>query len=222
MADLETTVVQPAAIRIGDPAPEFTARSTQGPVSLDRYRGRWLVFFSHPGDFTPVCTSEFLAFARAADRFAALDCALLGHSVDSLFSHLAWVRALHDAFDVAIPFPLVEDPTLEIARAFGMVSAEADDAASVRAVYVIDPEGIVRAINWYPVSVGRSVDEILRLVAALKRTEGGAVLAPEGWRPGDRFLAPPRFLATEALAAESASAWFYREIDDPEMPGGTS
>lgn len=219
MADLEPGAVQAAVVRIGELAPDFSARSTQGPVSLDGYRGRWLVFFSHPADFTPVCTSEFLAFARAADRFAALDCALLGHSVDSLFSHLAWLRALQDSFGVAIPFPLVEDPTLEIARAFGMVSAEAGDAASVRAVYVIDPDGIVRAVNWYPVTVGRSVEEILRLVAALKRTADGAVLTPEGWQPGDRLLAPPRFLADEALAGESASAWFYREIDEPRATG---
>lgn len=222
MVDLEPGAAQAAAIRIGEPAPDFTARSTHGPVSLDQFRGRWLVFFSHPADFTPVCTSEFIAFAQAADRFAALDCALLGHSVDSLFSHLAWVRALRDAFGVAIPFPLVEDPTLEIARAFGMVSAQAGDAASVRAVYVIDPAGIVQAVNWYPVSVGRSVDEILRLVAALKRTADGTVLTPEGWRPGQRLLAQPRFLAAEALASETAAGWFYSEIDDTEIAGGGS
>ena len=115
------SIVQPAAIRIGELAPDFTARSTDGMVSLGQFRGRWLVFFSHPADFTPVCTSEFIAIANAAEQFAALDCALLGHSVDSLFSHLAWIRALRDDFGVTIPFPVVEDPTLEIAHAFGMV-----------------------------------------------------------------------------------------------------
>ena len=213
MAETEISTVQPPAIRIGEAAPSFTARSTEGMVALDQFRGRWLVFFSHPADFTPVCTSEFVAFARAADQFATLDCALLGHSVDSLFSHLAWIRALHDDFGVIIPFPVVEDPTLEIARAFGMVSAEADTAASVRAVYVIDPDGIVRAINWYPINVGRSVAEILRLVTALKRTADGSVITPEGWHPGDKLLAHPDFLAKDALASKTATGWFYKEIE---------
>lgn len=214
MADPNNSVAQPPpSVRIGEPAPEFSARSTEGMIALKQFRGRWLVFFSHPANFTPVCTSEFVAFARAADAFAELDCALLGHSVDSLFSHLAWIRAVRDDFGVTIPFPVVEDPTLEIAAAFGMVSAEADTAASVRAVYVIDPEGIVRAINWYPINVGRSVAEILRLVAALKRTADGSVITPEGWQPGGKVLAHPDFLASDALASKTATGWFYKEID---------
>jgi len=213
MAESEINASQPAAIRIGEAAPEFMARSTEGMVTLGQFRGRWLVFFSHPADFTPVCTSEFVAFAKMANQFAALDCALLGHSVDSLFSHLAWIHALRDDFGVTIPFPVVEDPTLEIARAFGMVSAEADTAASVRALYVIDPDGIVRAISWYPINVGRSVAEILRLVAALKRTADGSVITPEGWHPGDKVLAHPDFLAADALASKTATGWFYREIE---------
>jgi peroxiredoxin (alkyl hydroperoxide reductase subunit C) len=214
MAEQDIGMEQSEAIRIGEIAPEFTARSTEGMISLHQFRGRWLVFFSHPADFTPVCTSEFMAFAKAADAFAALDCGLLGHSVDSLFSHLAWIRALHDDFGIAIPFPVVEDPTLEIARAFGMVSADADTAASVRAVYIIDPEGIVRAINWYPINVGRSVAEILRLVAALKRTADGSVITPEGWQPGGKVLAHPDFLAADALASKTATGWFYKEIEE--------
>ena len=207
---------QPSAIRIGEAAPEFAARSTEGMVSLNQFRGRWLVFFSHPADFTPVCTSEFVAFARASKAFAKLDCGLLGHSVDSLFSHLAWIRALRDDFGVTIDFPVVEDPTLEIARAFGMVSAEADTAASVRAVYVIDPEGIVRAITWYPINVGRSVAEILRLVAALKRSADGLVITPEGWQPGGKVLEHPDFLTAQALASKTATGWFYKEAGEPK------
>ena len=205
---------QYAPVRIGEAAPDFVARSTEGMVRLSDYRGRWLVFFSHPGDFTPVCTSEFVAFARAFERFEALGCSLLGHSVDSLFSHLAWIRALHDDLGVTVPFPIVEDPNLEIARAFGMVSAEAHNAASVRAAYFIDPAGIVRAMNWYPLAVGRSVDEMLRIVAALQRTEDGQCLAPEGWQPGDPLLAPPGFSKQEALAAGKATEWFYRPVKD--------
>ena len=155
------SIVQPAAIRIGELAPDFTARSTDGMVSLGQFRGRWLVFFSHPADFTPVCTSEFIAIANAAEQFAALDCALLGHSVDSLFSHLAWIRALRDDFGVTIPFPVVEDPTLEIAHAFGMVSAEADTAASVRAARVggCGPRGggtSVEVGGWAGPALGRA------------------------------------------------------------------
>lgn len=205
---------QYAPVRIGEAAPDFVARSTEGMVRLSDYRGRWLVFFSHPGDFTPVCTSEFVAFARAFDRFEALGCSLLGHSVDSLFSHLAWIRGLHDDLGVTVPFPIVEDPNLEIARAFGMVSAEAHNAASVRAAYFIDPAGIVRAMNWYPLAVGRSVDEILRIVTALQRTEDGHCLAPEGWQPGAPLLAQPGFSKQEALAAGKATEWFYRPVKD--------
>ncbi|MDE2410179.1 MAG: peroxiredoxin [Sphingomonadales bacterium] len=198
--------------RIGDKAPDFTARTTQGMVTLGQFRGRWLVLFSHPADFTPVCTSEFIAFVRHAADFAALDCALLGHSVDSLFSHLAWLRLLRDEFGAEVTFPVIEDPTMEIARGYGMISADEATAASVRAVYVIDPAGVIRAINWYPINVGRSVAEILRLVAALQRAEDGPVITPEGWQPGDDVLAPPGTLTEEALASKACSGWFYREI----------
>lgn len=200
-------------LRIGERVPDFSARSTHGMVRLSDYRGRWLVFFSHPADFTPVCTSEFLAFSRAADRFAALECALLGHSVDSLFSHLAWVRAIRDDLGVAVPFPIVEDPTLEIARAFGMVSADVRHASSVRAVYFIDPDGILQATTAYPVAIGRSVEEILRTLAALQHTSADTVMAPEGWQPGEALLAPPDFTAEDALAAQSPTGWFYRPAD---------
>ena len=198
-------------LRIGNVVPDFTARSTHGMVRLADYRGRWLVFFSHPADFTPVCTSEFIALAHAADRFAQLQCSLLGHSVDSLFSHLAWVRAIRDELGVSVPFPIVEDPTLEIARAYGMTPAEGRDATSVRAVYVIDPDGVLMATTFYPVTVGRSVAEMLRIVAALQRAHSGAVVTPEGWQPGDDALLPPDFTAAAALAADTPTGWFYRK-----------
>ncbi len=183
-------------------------------VRLSDYRGRWLVFFSHPADFTPVCTSEFVKLAEAFGQFESMGCSLLGHSIDSLFSHLAWLRAIHDDMGVTIPFPIVEDPNLEIARAFGMVSAEMDNAASVRAVYFIDPDGVVRAMTWYPLAVGRSVEEMLRIVAALRRTHDGACLTPEGWTPGDRLLAPPGVGKAAALSSGTPTGWFYREIED--------
>jgi peroxiredoxin (alkyl hydroperoxide reductase subunit C) len=191
-------------------APDFTARSTHGLVNLSDYRGRWLVFFTHPADFTPVCTSEFLALAAASERFTALDCQLLGHSVDSLFAHLAWMRAIRDDFGVAIPFPIVEDPTLVIARAFGMAGSTDRHSATVRDVYVLSPDGVLAASLSYPLEVGRSVDELLRLVAALQCAQGGAVVTPADWRPGEPVLLPPAVTAEAVLGASRSTGWFYR------------
>lgn len=202
-------------LRIGDIAPPFRARSTLGEVRLDDYRGKWLVFFSHPADFTPVCTSEFVAIARAADAFAALDCGLLGLSVDSLYSHLAWVQAIHQAFDVKIPFAIVEDPSMAVGRAYGMIEPDEDDSSAVRATYFIDPDGVIRAMTWYPLNVGRSVDEMLRMVAALQRTAKGDVLAPEGWRPGkDLLLTPPQ--DQQGILVDSHTPWFHRTRAEPK------
>jgi len=200
-------------LRIGERAPLFRARSTRGDVSLEAYRGRWLVFFSHPADFTPVCTSEFVALAGAAERFAALDCALLGLSVDSLYAHIAWLREIRRVFGVSVDFPLIEDPSMAIGRAYGMLDDRAADSSSVRATYFIDPAGIIRAILWYPATVGRSVDEMLRVLAALQRTSAEAVMTPEGWQPGDDLLLPPE----EAALAETESegAWFWRTRKGP-------
>ncbi|WP_284052542.1 peroxiredoxin [Stakelama marina] len=201
-------------VRIGETMPNFTARSTQGVVSLDDFRGRWLVLFSHPADFTPVCTSEFVAIARAAGAFAELGCDLMALSVDSLFSHLAWIRAIHDRFDVEVSFPVIEDPTLEIARAYGMVAPDAADASSVRATYFLDPEGILRASSCYPASVGRSVAEMLRTVTALQRAQQGDVLVPADWTPGEAVLEVPSHSVSDILAADSATDWFYRTRPD--------
>lgn len=200
-------------LRIGDAAPGFQARSTLGEVRLSDYRGKWLVFFSHPADFTPVCTSEFVSIARAADAFAALDCGLLGLSVDSLYSHLAWVRAIRQKFAVTIPFPIVEDPSMAVGRAYGMIEPDSDDSSAVRATYFIDPEGVIRAMTWYPLNIGRSVEEMLRMVAALKRTAGGDVLAPEGWHPGDDLLVTPP-LDQHAVLAGDDEHWFYQTTAD--------
>ena len=200
-------------LRIGDTAPDFQARSTLGDVRLSDYRGRWVVFFSHPADFTPVCTSEFVGIARAADAFAALDCGLLGLSVDSLYAHLAWVRSIRRTFAVTIPFPIVEDPSMAIGRAYGMIDPQSDDSSAVRATYFIDPEGVIRATTWYPLNVGRSVDEMLRMVAALQRTAADDVLAPEGWRPGEDLLVTPPQDQHAALAGDDEH-WFYRTTAD--------
>jgi peroxiredoxin (alkyl hydroperoxide reductase subunit C) len=200
-------------LRIGDFAPNFRARTTMGEVNLEQYRGRWLVFFSHPADFTPVCTSEFVALARAAPRFEQLECALLGLSVDSLYAHLAWIRTIRDSFGIAVPFPVIEDPSMAIGRAYGMIDENATDSSAVRASYFIDPEGVIRALTWYPMNVGRSVQEMLRLLCALQRTAKEDVMTPEGWQPGGELLLPPAQHGSAALESDSA-AWFYRTRKD--------
>ena len=171
-------------LRIGDVAPDFQARTTQGEVKLSGFQRRWLLFFSHPADFTPVCTTEFMAFARAAERFAALDCALLALSVDSLYAHLAWLRAIHEAHGVTIPFPVVEDPSMAIARAYGMIDETSPDSTTVRGSYVIDPQGVVQYAVTHNLSTGRSVDETLRVLAAIQTGE----LCGSDWEPGQETL----------------------------------
>jgi len=201
--------IKSGSLRIGDPAPDFEARTTRGPVRLSDYRGRWLVFFSHPADFTPVCTTEFVALARHQDRFEAMDCALLGLSVDSLYAHLAWVRAIEDRFDVKINFPIVEDPSMAVGHAFGMIDENAADSAAMRTSYFIDPQGTIRATTCYPHNVGRSVDEMLRLLAALQLADRQDVLIPEGWQPGDDVLEIPP-LSAENISREDD--WFCHMV----------
>lgn len=197
-------------LRIGDHAPEFQARTTQGVKSLSDFRGRWLVFFSHPADFTPVCTTEFVALAKASADFGQADCALLGLSVDSLYSHLAWVRAIEEQFATKISFPVVEDPSMAVGRAYGMIDDAAVDTTAVRSTYFIDPEGVVRAITTYPHNVGRSVAEMLRLLQALQAVSNGPNVAPENWHPGQKLLSPP---ALTADTNAGRSDWFCHAVD---------
>ncbi|MQB13154.1 peroxiredoxin [Agrobacterium sp. ICMP 6402] len=204
-------VLAATTLRINDRAPGFTARSTEGEVSLSGYRGRWLLFFSHPADFTSVCTSEFIAFAQAQDKFSALNCDLLGLSVDSLYSHVAWLRDIERSFGVKVKFPLIEDSAMVVARAYGMLDSASENSGTVRATYAIDPEGIVRAIVWYPMNVGRSVDELLRLVEALQTSERDCALTPEGWRPGQPLVEPAASSMDEADQTTEGQTWYYRE-----------
>ena len=199
-------------LRIGDAAPLFRARSTRGDVVLEAYRGRWLLFFSHPADFTPVCTSEFVALAKAQPLFEAIACDLLGLSVDSLYAHFAWVKAIRDLFEVDVRFPILEDPSMAVAQAYGMLDEAARDSAAVRASFVIDPIGVIRAITWYPATVGRSVEELLRLVQALQRVADDVSMTPEGWVPGSDVLdAPLTALGKDGILATD---WFCRIRSD--------
>lgn len=205
-------------LQIGDAAPNFQARTTMGDVSLSDYRGGWVVVFSHPADFTPVCTSEFVALTRAAPRFAALDSSLLAISIDSLYSHLAWIRAIREQFGVEVSFPIVEDPSLVIARAYGMIADNAPDAATMRSTYFIDPEGFVRATLCYPATIGRSVEEMLRVLAALQKVDRDQVVTPEGWQPGDPVLLPPHHDQAGVLGADADDCWFHRTRPDDPAP----
>lgn len=198
-----------APVRIGDVAPDFTARTTQGEKALRDFRGHWLVFFSHPADFTPVCTTEFIGLERAAAQFQAMNCALLGLSVDSLYAHHAWLRAIRDSFGVTISFPVVEDPSMAVGRAYGMIDDSAQSSVAMRSTFFIDPAGVVRAITTYPHNVGRSVAEMLRLLAALQRADDGSVMTPEGWQPGDDLLQAPD---PAGIPDELAADWFCRKV----------
>ena len=196
--EMERSVTQPMLPQLNKPAPDFDTNTTAGRKTLQDYRGRWLVLFSHPADFTPVCTTEFIAFAEAHERFAALNCDLLGLSIDSTFAHLAWVRNIKEKFGVEIPFPIIEDLSMKVANAYGMIQQGASDTSTVRATFFIDPEGTLRAMVYYPMSNGRSVDEFLRLLEALQTSDAHGVATPENWRRGEKVIVPPPQTAEEA------------------------
>ncbi len=198
MNETVTEQAAPAMPRLNEPAPDFTAPTTHGEKSLSDYRGKWLVLFSHPADFTPVCTTEFMAFARRADEFAAIGAELLGLSIDSTYSHIAWVRNIREKFGVDIPFPIIADLKMEVAKKYGMIHPGAADTSAVRATFIIDPEGVLRAMVYYPMTNGRSIDEILRLVKALQTSDKYKVATPEGWQPGDPVIVPPPATVDEA------------------------
>ncbi len=177
--------------RLNEPAPEFTANTTHGKIKLSDYKGKWVVLFSHPADFTPVCTTEFIAFAKRNDKFKELNTQVIGLSIDSIYSHLAWVKSIKDNFDVEIPFPIIEDLSMNVAKAYGMIHPGAADTSAVRAVFVIDPEGILRAMIYYPLTNGRSIDEIVRLIESLQTSQKHACATPENWHMGDKVIVPP-------------------------------
>jgi len=201
--DVETMKTA-GAVRIGNHAPDFQARSTKGDFRLSSLRGQWVIFFSHPADFTPVCSTEFAELARRQPAFDSLNCKLVGLSVDSLYAHLAWVRALRDLFGVDVGFPIIEDPSMAVGRAYGMIDDAASDSMAMRSTFFIDPQGIIRATTCYPHNVGRSVEEMLRLLRALQRVDGADVLTPEGWDDGQRLLLPV------AEQADGGQDWFCR------------
>jgi peroxiredoxin (alkyl hydroperoxide reductase subunit C) len=196
--------------QLNKPAPYFEAKTTHGVKKLDDYKGKWLILFSHPADFTPVCTTEFMAFANHFEQFQAINTELLGLSIDSLYSHVAWVRNIKEKFGVDIQFPIIEDLSMTVANAYGMIHPGAADTSAVRATFIIDPEGILRAMVYYPMSNGRSIPEFLRLVKALQTSDENHVATPEGWQPGDKVIVPP---PQTAQAAEERVAEGYEYVD---------
>ena len=206
----QVTYVRQSMPRLNEPAPDFEAVTTHGVRKLSDYRGKWLVLFSHPADFTPVCTTEFMAFARAHDKFAALNTELLGLSIDSKYAHIAWVRSIEQNFGVQVKFPIIEYLSMKVANAYGMIMPGADDTSAVRATFIIDPDGVLRAMVYYPMSNGRSIDEFVRLITALQTSDANKVATPENWQPGDKVIVPPPQTA-DAAAARKDEGFEYTD-----------
>jgi len=186
--------------RLNEKAPAFDAETTSGRKTLEDYKGKWLVLFSHPADFTPVCTTEFMAFARNQEEFAKRNCELLGLSIDSTHSHIAWMKNIKDNFGVEIKFPIIADLSMDVARAYGMIHPGAADTSAVRATFIIDPEGKLRAMVYYPMSNGRSIDEFIRLLDGLQTSDEHGVATPENWKVGEKVIVPPAKTYEEAMA----------------------
>ncbi len=219
--------------RIGDKAPSFKAVTTQGEINFpEQYAGKWVILFSHPADFTPVCTSEFMTFATMEDKFSELNCQLVGLSVDGLYSHIAWLRTIKEKIEykgmknVEVKFPLIEDITMNVAKMYGMMQPGESSTKAVRAVFVIDPKGIIRTIIYYPLSMGRNFDELLRVLQALQTADAFSCATPADWRPGDDVIVPPAGscgVAKDRMDGKEAGVtchdWFFctRKIDKDKV-----
>ena len=183
---------------IGDKTPAFTANTTQGQINFpEDYSGKWVILFSHPADFTPVCTTEFMTFATMQDEFEKLNVQLIGLSVDSLYSHIAWLRTIQEKIEykgmknVEVKFPLIEDISMNVANKFGMIQPNVSTTQAVRAVFVIDPDATIRTILYYPASTGRNFDEIKRIVVALQKADAENIATPADWKEGEDVIIPP-------------------------------
>lgn len=208
--------------RIGDKAPAFKAVTTQGEINFpEDYKGKWVIFFSHPADFTPVCTSEFMTFAKLEPEFNALNCQLVGLSVDGLFSHIAWLRTIKDKIEykdmknMEVKFPLIEDITMDVAKKYGMIQPGESSTKAVRAVFFIDPKGMIRAVIYYPLSLGRNFDELKRALIAMQTADKHSIATPADWRPGDDVIVPPAGscgVAKERMESKNGMTchdWFF-------------
>jgi peroxiredoxin (alkyl hydroperoxide reductase subunit C) len=181
----------PGLPRLGEPAPAFECETTMGPIRLEDFQGNWLILFSHPADFTPVCTTEFVAFAQLAEEFRKMNVELMGLSIDSVFSHIAWVRNIEANFGVKVTFPVIADLDRRVATLYGMVMPGESKTETSRCVFIIDPKGILRAMIYYPLSTGRNMQEFIRLIRALQTSDEHGVATPANWQPGEPVIVPP-------------------------------
>ena len=202
---------------IGDRAPDFNASTTNGPIKFpDDFSGKWIVFFSHPSDFTPVCTSEFIAFQREIEEFTKLNAQLVGLSVGALASHLAWLDEIKNMSDGAtITFPLIDDINMYVAKKYGMIHPHASDTHAVRCVFIIDPKGIIRAILYYPAVLGRNIVEIQRMLVGLQTADAFNVATPANWVAGDDVLVPAPTTFDALRNHKGNNPWFltYKKLD---------
>src|SRR5574344_3147633 len=215
--------------KIGEKAPEFKAVTTQGELDFPKqYEGNWVILFSHPADFTPVCTSEFMTFASMEQKFNDANCKLVGLSVDGLYSHIAWLRTIKEKIeykgmkDIEVKFPLIEDITMEVANKYGMIQPGEATTKAVRAVFFIDPQDIIRTIIYYPLSLGRNFDELKRVLIGLQTADNFNVALPADWRPGDEVIVPTAGscgVAKERMESKAEDTkcydWFFctRKLD---------
>jgi peroxiredoxin (alkyl hydroperoxide reductase subunit C) len=223
MSTTETATAAVASLpRINEPAPDFEAKSTQGMLKLSDFKGGWVVLFSHPADFTPVCSTEFIEFARRAEEFKKRGVQLVGLSVDSVPAHIAWIRNIESHFDVKIDFPVIADLDTKVAQKYGLIHPAASDTATVRAVFVIDEKGIIRALIYYPMSLGRNIDEILRAVDGLQTADANACATPANWKPGEQVIVPPPQTIADAekrlVSDYDVTDWYFakRTLDKKE------
>ncbi|KPV45436.1 peroxiredoxin [Acidiplasma aeolicum] len=202
------------AVKLGDKAPEFVVNTTKGPLALSDFRGKWIVLFSHPADFTPVCTTEFMGFAERYDEFKKLNAVLIGLSVDSLQSHIEWLKDIKEKFGVDIPFPVIADINKEVARSYNLIDEKAGN--TVRGVFIIDPNGIVRWMIYYPAETGRNINEILRSLRALQLNWDKKLATPVNWNPGDRGIVPQPSTLEDAYKRINSGekVWYlkYQEV----------
>ncbi len=189
---MEPTQATPVSLpRLNEPAPAFEAVTTHGVIRLADYEGSWLILFSHPADFTPVCTTEFIAFAEIYPELQKRGVELLGLSIDSVYSHIAWLRNIEEKMGVKIPFPIIADLDKKVATLYGMIQPGESNTETSRCVFIIDPKGILRAMIYYPLSLGRNMQEILRVIDGLQTADKYQVAIPANWHPGDKVIVPP-------------------------------
>ncbi len=211
---MEETQTEKRMLLIGEKVPDFETNTTDGPIKFSEWaKGSWVILFSHPADFTPVCTTEFMAFADIYPELKKRGVKLIGLSIDSIYSHIAWLNTIKEKLGKEIPFPIIEDLSMNVARKYGMIHPAQSSTAAVRAVFFIDPEFKLRALIYYPLSNGRNMKEILRVIDAFQTSDKHGVATPANWEPGDDVIVPPPKTKAEAekrlKEGYDCADWFF-------------